>query len=166
MNTQTITVNGTQFTCPAPYSAGHVIDDAEAGAFNQLFAENLRNNFARRMKAIEEHNKENPQDQKPQLGQADFDAYAAEYKFGGAGARRVTVDPVEREARNLAEAAIRAALKANGTVLKTVTDEAMDRYIDDALRDYPQFMEQGKAVVAARASSAVKISFGPATQPA
>ncbi len=61
------------------------------------------------------------------------------------------MDPVEREARNLAETAIKSKMREKGTVLKTVTN--MEELIDGALAKYPKFREQAALVVAARTSA-------------
>ena len=54
MDTQTITIQGGQFQIPMPFSEGHTLNGPEASAMNQLFAENIRNNFAGKMKKAEE----------------------------------------------------------------------------------------------------------------
>ncbi len=50
MKTALITIQGANFNAPQPYDEGHVLTVNEASALNQVFAENLRNNFAARIK--------------------------------------------------------------------------------------------------------------------
>lgn len=143
MNTQTVTIQGQQFTIPAPFLEGHVCKANEASALNQLFAENIRNNFAQKMKSAKDAGQ-------PQPGQSELDAYAASYAFGVRAVTSKISDPVEREARNLVWAALKTRLAASGTKLKTLTEEQIEDLIVKALEKHPKFREQARAVVAAR----------------
>lgn len=143
MNTQSVTIQGQQFTIPAPFLEGHVCKPNEAGALNQLFAENIRNNFAQKMKSAKDAGQAVP-------GQSELDAYAASYSFGVRAVKSKISDPVEREARALVWAALKARLVANGTKLKTLTEDAIEDLIVKALEKHPKFREQARAVVAAR----------------
>lgn len=106
---KTITIAGIQFTVPQPYAAGHTVTEGEAAALNQTFAENIRNNMAKKVKD-------------GSADQAAITEYAAGYTFTVAGvgastSARVT-DPVEREARRLAKVYITGVLKERGTTIK------------------------------------------------
>lgn len=149
MNTQEITIQGQTFKAPAPYAEGHTINAAEASVLNQTLAENLRNNFAAKMKRAAE-DKENPKI----LTQEDFDKYAQEYKFGvrPIGTRTPT-DPVRAEAERLAKAAITKALTAKGHKVKDLPDGRMAELVAEALEKHPKFMEQAKTIVDARAGA-------------
>ena len=46
-----IIIQGVTFNVPTPYAEGHVLATNEASALNQLLHENLRNNFASKVKA-------------------------------------------------------------------------------------------------------------------
>ena len=48
-----IKVEGLIFNAPAPYRQGHILNENEANTLNQTFAENLRNNFAKKVKSCE-----------------------------------------------------------------------------------------------------------------
>lgn len=121
MNTQPITIQTQVFDCPMPYSAGHTLTENEAMALNNLLSENLRNNFAGKMKKAE-----------TPLGQADFDAYAAGYVFGqravSTGAKSVR-DPVEKEERALAKEAILASYAKKGIKPRSVPTDTLEAYI-------------------------------------
>ena len=89
--TQSVTILGTRFNVPSPYSAGHVCTKGEAGAFNQKRLESIRNHLAVMAK-------------NGALTQADVDAHAASYVFGERTTRR---RPVEAEALALARRLVR-----------------------------------------------------------
>jgi hypothetical protein len=101
-----LTINGHQFEVPegllSRYGVGYTLaTEGEAHALQQVFTENLRNNFASKVKAKLNGSEElTPEDQ--QALQAEFDQYASKYEFGvrgaGGGPRQVR-DPVEKEVR-------------------------------------------------------------------
>jgi len=98
-----ITIQGKQFEVSSPYVAGPwTLTEGEAHTLNQTRHENVRNNFAKKVKEW------NGTDDL----QAQVSKYDEEYEFGvrgeGGGTSR---DPVEVEARGLARAAIKAKLK-------------------------------------------------------
>jgi len=66
-------------------------------------------------------------------------------KGGGA---HVVLDPVEREARNLAKERVKAALKKKGVNLKDVNKEKLESLITQVLDKYPVLREQAARVVA------------------
>lgn len=160
MNTQAITIQGTQYTIPANYAEGHVLTEGEASAMNQLFAENIRNNFAGKIKAAEEKKEARP-------GQAELDKYCEEYKFGARGPGGPKLDPIEAEARRLAETAINEALKKKGIKIKDVPDDQFDGWIKEAVETQPQFRTTAKLLLEQRqaaleALKAAGLSLGQA----
>lgn len=127
MSTQTIKIQGRDFTVPAPYGEGHVLSAVEAAVLNQTFAENIRNNVAGKMKAATEK------------GEAFSDdealAYANSYAFG-VRAVRTPSDPVESEFRKLARKFIEDTLRAkHGRTLKNVVETSGDEEADKAARE-------------------------------
>src|SRR5215475_14237367 len=101
-----ITIQGHVFRVPIRYAAGHTLNDGEAGALNQTLHENLRNNFASKVRDGIEAG--------VPLGtlQEQLDDYASDYQFGvrtGGGFRG---DPVMTLAMNAAREVIRQAVKA------------------------------------------------------
>lgn len=139
-----ITIQGLEFTVPVRYSEGHTLTAGEASALNQVFHENLRNNFAVKIKKL----KEVEEELDVAKLQDSLSAYADEYQFGirTAGGPRSVADPVKREALNLAKAAIKAALSAKGKSLK---DAGGTEWLNDKAEELvlarPAFMEQAKA---------------------
>src|SRR4249919_972251 len=92
-----ITIQGQAFRVPIRYSAGHTLSEGEAGALNQTFHENLRNNFAKKVAEGTEAGVG-----KDAL-QQQLDDYANDYQFGvrtGGGGFRG--DPVMTLAMNIA----------------------------------------------------------------
>jgi hypothetical protein len=118
-----VTIQGQTFTLPTPFTAGHQLTEGEASQMNQLLAENVRNNFAGKMKA----QADKPEAERKAFTQEDLDAYVAEYEFGvrkaGNGEARLT--PVEREARRIAKSAIEAKLKERGAKVDKETMETL-----------------------------------------
>lgn len=115
------TCQGSTFTIPQPYVPGpRELTEGEASTLNQIFVENVRNNFAGKQKARAEKNE-------ALLGQSDLDAYMAEYEFGvrkaGSGEARLT--PVEREARRIARDRVTARLKELNRKVEKETMETL-----------------------------------------
>lgn len=105
-----ITIAGHPFNVPVRYEEGHELTAGEASALNQTYHENLRNNFAKKVKEATDGGS-------PDLAalQAELDAYANEYQFGvrtgGGGAVR---DPVMSEAMRIAKKQIGDLIRAKG----------------------------------------------------
>lgn len=124
MAKDTITIAGHQFTVDSPYAEGHELSANEASAMNQLRHENLRNNFAKRVK-----------DHVDAGGsaadlQAEFDGKAAEYEFGARSGGGGSRDPVMTEAMSMARDIIKRALKQAGQSAKAEQiTEAAKRFL-------------------------------------
>lgn len=107
-------IMGETFQVSQPYSAGHVLTEVEAKVLNQVRAENIGNNLRDQVKEALEAKEKGDTSKYDALG--DLVAkYDAEYTFsmgGGGGATRL--DPVEREAKSLAEAYVRDDLRKKG----------------------------------------------------
>lgn len=117
--TEQITIQGQTFNVEPRYTEGYTLKANEAGALNQTYFENLRNNFAKQVKDGMEAN----------VGldvlQSKLDAYAAEYEFGvrtGGGGGR-SGDPVLSEAMSIARDRVRAAIKSKGRKLSDYSAE-------------------------------------------
>jgi len=107
MSTKTVTISGQEFTVSTPYSEGQTITAAEAKALNQVRAENIANNFRAKIKEAVEAG----------AGlddvTAELTAYDASYVFtlASVGGGRTPVDPVEREAKKIAEGLVANMIK-------------------------------------------------------
>jgi hypothetical protein len=104
---QEVTIAGEVFKVAPRYEAGHVLLENEAGALNQTFFENIRNNMA---KAVQEAKDAGAFDQ--DIMQDRITAYADEYEFGARRGPGAPKDPVMAEALKLAKKAISKALVA------------------------------------------------------
>lgn len=114
MATDQITIAEETFNVPIRYAAGHELTENEAGALNQTFHENLRNNFAKKVKDA----KETGAFDLAAL-QASLDDYAEAYEFGAGGGGGGPRDPVKSEAMSIAREAIKAHIRKGG---KKVSD--------------------------------------------
>lgn len=135
---ETIVIQGLDFNVPTPYAAGHVLAENEASALNQLLHENLRNNFASKVKKAKEEAGDGEVDHGAL--QAALDEYASTYSFGVrsvSGIAKPSMDPVRREALKLATEAVRAAIKAKG--LKGVSKESIEQLATEAVDTKPEF---------------------------
>lgn len=107
-----ITIAGHAFNVPVRYEEGHELTAGEASALNQTYHENLRNNFAKKVKDAAEANGGTPD---LSALQAELDKYASEYTFGvrtsGGGVSR---DPVMSEAMRIAKKQIGDLIRAKG----------------------------------------------------
>ncbi len=126
-----MTIQGVQFTVKWPYAAGHTVNSAEAEALNMARAENVRNNFAKRVKATrQEILAEQPTAGEATIAQLaqkrlqdEFNTYDAEYEFGVLSPR--AVDPIGREAQRIAVIVIAQQLNSQG---KHVEDISRDQH--------------------------------------
>lgn len=134
-----ITIAGEVFNAPLRYEEGHELTAGEAGALNQTYHENLRNNFAKRVKDAKENGGFNLE-----VLQTEFDEYAKEYVFGvrtGGGPVR---DPVMAEAMTIAKSRVRAAIKAKGIKQTDVTAAAVTEAARKFIAKNPQILEQAR----------------------
>lgn len=108
--TEQITIAGHTFNVPVRYEEGHELTAGEASALNQTYHENLRNNFAKKVKDA---------GATADLAalQAELDTYAETYQFGvraaGAGSSSPR-DPVLSEAMRIAKKQIGDLIRAKG----------------------------------------------------
>ena len=99
-----ITIQGTEFQIEVPYTEGHVLSSAEASQLNQVYAENVGNNFRAKVKEMLEAGSSADDIQ------LELDKYTENYTFGvrrlSGGGTRKKADPVLREMRALAKKAL------------------------------------------------------------
>lgn len=143
----TMVIQGHQFTVADKYAAGHTLTEIEASVLNQTRRENLRNNFAKQVKEAENDAGELTKKQHADL-QTKLDEYASEYEFNLAGGR--AGDPIEREARVLARAAITAQLKKAGKSVKDVDKDALTAKVNEIASTNEQILAMAKKNVEQR----------------
>lgn len=150
MEKETITIQGHPFLVATIYDEGHECTAGEASQLNQVRFENLRNNFAAKVKAAIDA--ANGQSVDLSGLQTQFDDYAASYamgvRTGGGGGTR---DPVMSEAMSIARGKIKDALKKKGRNLKDVEasaiTDAAKRLIADPAKG-PAILELARTRVA------------------
>lgn len=158
------TIAGKSFSLFQPYAEGHVLTAGEAGALNQTFAENIRNNFAKSVSSAVEAG---TFDQGVFQGQ--LEDYMSDYEFGvrrGGGGR--VGDPVMREALLIAKDLVRKALAKAGIAVKDVGAADITKLAKDTIDSgkYPQIMETARARVEAQSDLADIEIGGDAPAPA
>jgi len=130
---KTISILGVEVEISTPYAEGHTITAAEAKALNQTRAENIGNNFRKRIK----DSKEGVEGAEPmEKILADLAAYDASYVFtlaaatlAAAGGSRSTMTPLEKESNRVAKQWLVAKLKEAGSSLKKYTEEHGADYV-------------------------------------
>lgn len=120
-----ISIGGHDFDVATPYAEGHEINAAEAKALNQTRAENMANNFRKRVKEAGED--------KPALAKviAAFKDYDKNYVFtlAAAGGSRSSMTPLEKECRKVARAWLVNELKKTKTTIKAYTEKHDTDYV-------------------------------------
>lgn len=110
------TIAGESFSIPQPYTVGHVLSAGEASQLNQVFAENARNNFAKRVTEAKEGGSFDLS-----IFQGQLNDYLNDYEMGVRTGGGRTGDPVRAEAMNIARDQVRKALVKKGFKLADVS---------------------------------------------
>jgi hypothetical protein len=118
-----ITIAGHTFNVPVRYEEGHELTAGEASALNQTYHENIRNNFAKKVKDATEAGTADIASL-----QAELDKYAAdEYQFGvRTGGGSVSRDPVMSEAMRIAKKQIGDLIRAKGGKIADYENSAIN----------------------------------------
>lgn len=152
-STRTMRCQGFELAVETPYAEGHVLLANEAEVLNQTLVENLRNNFASRIRARQDEGEKAGSVYAPDLTelQDEFDEYAASYEFGvrraGGGSVR-TSDPVEREARKMAEKRVKAAIQQKGHMIKDVPKEKLNELVESFYTQHKEVLhEQAQTII-------------------
>lgn len=161
MSTKEITIAGVAFTAPQPFAAGHPLTDGEAKALNQVLAENLRNNFASKVKTALNGAAELTAEQKATLD-TEFSAYATAYEFNATTVRasRAAVDPVEAEAIKIAKQVVAAKIKEAGKSRKDISDETFNAAIDKVASSEAVLKMARKNVADRKNAASIELDLG------
>lgn len=129
--TKEISIHDQVFTVSAPYTEGHVLLANEAKALNQVRAENIANNFRKRIKAALDGVPLKEGDPAPTLEglTAEMLEYDVKYNFSVPSTGREPVDPLERICLRLAKENLRAALASAGRKMKDIDEDKLDHAI-------------------------------------
>jgi len=159
--TQTLLIQGVSFIGPAPYAEGHVLTASEASVMNQTYGENLRNNFATKVKAAKDLAVKattgvegiEPSDtlsaETLSALAAEFAAYAAAYVFHGKRTAKAPLDPVGKEAHKIAKSLVLEALRKRNIDLKTLAEGKLDELIEGVLAKNPDIKAEAERRIAA-----------------
>lgn len=129
-----ISIYDQTFSVRAPYQEGHVISAIEAKVLNQTRAENVGNNFRKRVKAAIDGTPLKEGEAVPTLAEiaAALAAYDVEYTFAMPSIGREPIDPLDRECLKIAKQVVKDAIAAQGKKLKDYTEEQLEAAYDKA----------------------------------
>lgn len=138
-----VVIQGVQIEVASPFAEGHTCTANEAAVLNQVLAENVRNNTAKSVSALNDAAGEgNTAD--PAAVQKLVNEYIASYEFGvkrgGGGTLGATEE--ERYLRSEARKAVRKALSARGHKLKDIDASEINRLADEALETNADFKKR------------------------
>lgn len=122
---------------PAPFTAGHVCSAEEASALNQLLAENVRNNKAKRFRQLKTENRFDPVE-----AQKEINEYVASYEFGTL--RSSSNDPIHVEAREIAKGIIKESMRKEGYRLSDITGKKLTELADELIGKNPKILDAAK----------------------
>jgi hypothetical protein len=123
-----ITIAGHEFVVSQPYAEGHTLTEAEAKALNQVRAENIRNNFAAKVKAAfsgEPVKEGHPTSETIADAIATYDA-AYQFTLASVGGGKRPTDPTEIEALSIARSMFSDYVKSKKTTVKAVKEKIGD----------------------------------------
>lgn len=155
-NTSTgeIQIQGHTFTYSTPYVAGAcTLSEGEANQLNSVRGENLRNNFASKVKdakaeAVKARGEGAELTEEEIAGLvSEFASYDSQYQFAGKRISRGPADPVKAKARKMARETIEGALRAKNIKPSELADGKMDELIDKYLDAHPEVTEEARAQV-------------------
>lgn len=156
---KTITIAGKEFSIRQPFDTGHVLTEAEAKALNQVFAENIRNNMAAKVKAAYEGSAKEGEPTEDTIVQSVTE-YADNYEFtiASVGGGKRPSDPIELEALSIARQMLADHLKAKAKMTvkafkeKVGEDKYLEKVAEIAARD--EVVKEAKRRVKQRQAAA------------
>ena len=161
-STQSIAIDGLAFTAPAPFYEGHSLSSAEANVLNQVFAENLRNNFRKKISDAKAKAQKDGVAFEGELVNAlasEFTTYAQSYEFAGKRQTRTPTDPVEKETIKLARDRLREHFKQKNFDIKSLAEGQFDKLVTDLIARKPEIRERAKERVAIMQSLAADMTI-------
>lgn len=134
--TKSIGILGHVIEVSEPYAEGHVITAAEAKALNQVRAENIANNFRKRIKDANDKVEGADPIEKVLADLAEYDKI---YNFSmtrtaSAGPRK-SRDPLAVEVRRLAKAMLVKMLTEAGKTFKAYNEEKGAEYVEAKIEE-------------------------------
>lgn len=156
-DSHTITIQGLDFPVSMPYGAGHQCSEAEAEVLNQTRLENLRNNFAGKVK------KAKAQGLTPESEAAlreEFLRYERLYTFAARVGAAPQLSASQREAHKIAKGMVHEALRAKGHDPKTIPHAKMQEMVHALIARRPDITEEAERRIA-RARELTIEALGP-----
>ena len=153
-----ITIADHQFMVLQPYAAGQTLTEAEAKALNQVRAENVRNNMAKKVKAAFDGTAKDDEPTEATIAAA-VAAYDASYQFtlASIGGGKRSTDPVEVEAMRIARGLFADWCAGKKLTVKAVREKIGDDKYDEKLAEIAardENVKEAKRRVKARQASA------------
>ena len=147
---KSIIIGGLSFNVPLPFNEGYVLRPKDAAQFNQVYHENLRNNFNKTVAERVAQSEESGEAVDTAQLQAEFNEYVAEYDFGERRGGFRTTDPVLQEAMDIGRELIRVALKRRGHKIADIGAKKISELAKKAIDANPAIMVEAKNRVAAK----------------
>lgn len=133
-----VTIQGITFSYEPRYAEGHVLNEGEAKALNQTMKENIRNNFAQKVKAFQEG----------AVGEdiirASFEDYVANYKFSDRQIERQPANKVEQIHNKLLKEVAEALCRKNNTTFKELSESRQDALLETLRARRPELLDEAK----------------------
>jgi len=148
-----ITIQGINFPARQIFDEGHELSAVEASVLNQTRDENLRNNYAAKIKAamkeegVDDVSKLSAETRKQLIEK--FPDFEEGYEFGSRGGAR-EADPVRKQAMLFATESVKTALQKKGYKIADVGPEKIRELASNAVSEHPKFLEKAAIAVAAR----------------
>jgi hypothetical protein len=147
----TIKVQGQFFSFSPRYFEGHVLTSIEADVLNQTFGENLRNNFASRIRDAADKLAENLPDgesardfseEEKTVFASEFAAYAESYSFKTPRVGAGPVDPIDAETKKIAKAIILVHLGKKNIKASSLPEGNLEAMIKGLIAKQPQIRDE------------------------
>lgn len=133
-----VTIQGLTFSYEPRYFPGHTIDEGEAKALNQAMKENVRNNFAGKVKAFQEGAVDEA------IIRASFEEYIASYKFSDRVVERQSTNKVEQIHMKLVKEVAEAACRKNNTTFSALTPARQEAFLATIKAKKPELLEEAQ----------------------
>lgn len=142
---EALTIQGVSFedVYSPSYQAGHQCNEVEAEVLNQTERENLRNNFAKKVKAAVEANGGTLAPETYEALRLELRQLAENYQFNVRQPRQT--DPVLAIAMDLVLAKLQSALRAQGVKAKDVSTADLKAKAKSMIDANPAILEKARA---------------------
>lgn len=140
-----VLIQGSHFNVVEPFREGDTLNAAAASQLNQVFIENIRNNFAKVVKEVQGEGERELSETEVKDLQTTLDSYLLEYEFGmrsGGGFR--AANPVEAKAMEIAKKVALEQFRKKGKKRKDVVGEELTLAAKALIERYPQITKRAE----------------------